>query len=292
MAESHDMPAGNLLVMGFDSRMFRQAQLCLATVRRHCRHAIDIGVVAIDLAETEIDWLKGQGIKISQDCRSLPFYAEAPPYAYAMTCRPYLPQIFPGYEYYVWIDADVRICGPEAFEFYIGAGRQFPKTIVVVHEVDPCYTFCRNPVQANGYHIRKHERIAGAFGEADADSVRYFNSYNAGIFGMHRDAAVWEPYRRRLETAMRGPFHHMLEQDAMLLAIMDSGMQVTAGASIMNWLCSIHPPWFDPTQGRWVRPIFPHLPIACLHLTQSMEKLRSGDITWYEWYERMRMTEP
>jgi hypothetical protein len=284
--------ATNIIVLSFDSKMFEQAQRCLETIREYCRADYDIGVVAIDLKDGELQHLRQQGAKLFTNVSALPSFAEAPRHAYAMTCRPYLKEIFPGYESYMYIDADVRVMNADTFEFYLGGSRQFPQSIAIVQEVDPAYIFIQDPTQARRYHEMKNGRIAVTYGQDAAAYLQYFNCYNAGVFAMHRDAAVWELYRKNLEIAMRGPYHHMLEQDAMLVSIVESGMKALVGPTIMNWLCSISFPRWDEEQKRWVRPIFPYIQIAVLHLTNSGDKIvgHQEGLTWYEHYKRVGIT--
>jgi hypothetical protein len=274
--------------------MVEQARQCIATIRRHCRHDIDLCALGVKLSDTELAELRDLGVKVQTDVSSLPFYADssAPPYAYAQTCRPFLPQVFEGYDIYLWVDVDIRFDHPDAFDFYLGQAAAEPRTIVIAHEIDPAYCFVQNPPQARAYHMEKNARILRTYGQQVAEHMQYFQLFNTGLFAMHREASLWQSWRNTLAHALKAPFHHMAEQDAMAVAIALDTPPIRPAPSIMNWLCSIAFPAFDDQSRRWVRPIYPHLPISVLHLTNSNTKLTidGREMTFYDLYKLRKIT--
>jgi hypothetical protein len=279
----------NLIVMSFDAKMFDQARQCIATISKHLAHAAELAVVAIDLEPGQSEWLSKGGAKVFSDYRSLPGFEGAPAYAWAMSCRAYLREIFSGYDYYVYIDPDIRLLNGDGIRSYFNLPRLAPGAIAICQEIDPAYCFVNTGAIARKYHELKYERMRRAFGDA-ADEAKYLYSYNCGIFGMHKDCAVWGLYRKYLEQAMRGAFDHMVEQDAMLLAIMKSEMNVVPTPCTMNWLCSAALPLKD-SGGRWVRSLFPHEPISVVHLSASNYLVESEKRRLYDVYREMKLTE-
>ena len=233
-------------------------------------------------------------MKVFTDVRSLPSFADAPAYAYAMTCRPYLRDVFGGYQLYLYVDADIRFEHEDAFDLYLGAAATRPTMIAISHEVDPAYAWVQNPPQATLYHAAKYNRMLRAFGQEVAEYMRYFNCFNAGVFAMHRDSRTWEAYRRTLELTMKGPFDHMAEQDALAVAIAGAvgSVPVRVAPATMNWLCSIAPPVYAQDLRRWVRPTFPQLPISVLHLTNSARPvtIEGRRATLYDVYKIQKLT--
>jgi lipopolysaccharide biosynthesis glycosyltransferase len=278
------------LVLAFDPNMFHQGLLAIETIRTHCRLPHDICVLALDLNPAQLSTLAQQNIKTFTDYRSLKTYPNAPVYAHAMTCRPYLRDIFPGYDLYMWIDADIRFCHEDAFNFYLRYANANPRKIVICHEIDPTYVFLRNPPQTRAYFIPRYERMRKIYGQEAADYLHYFIPFNAGIFAMHKDCATWTSYRRNLELAMQGGFDHMAEQDAMNVSIVQDQMNTIVAPTIMNWLCSISVPAFDNSSQRFVRPEYPFLPISVLHLTNSSAVLPGSNMTFYQFYQQRNMT--
>jgi lipopolysaccharide biosynthesis glycosyltransferase len=270
--------------------MFHQGLLAIETIRIHCPLQYEICVLALDLKDDELAMLSQQGINLFTDYRSLRTYPNAPLYSQAMTCRPWLCDIFPGYELYMWIDADVRFCDHDAFHFYLRNANANRGSIVICREIDSLYGFLCYPPLSRAYFTARYKRLLQTYGKGTADYQHYLIPFNAGIFAMHKECPTWKSYRRNLELAMQGNFHHFSEQDAMNVAIVQDKMNVIAAPTIMNWLCSNAVPAFNQSSQRFVRPEFPFLPISVLHLTNSFDVHPALSIPFYELYQQLKLT--
>jgi hypothetical protein len=134
--------------------------------------------------------------------------------------------------------------------------------------------------------------MTSTFGKQAADHMQYFQLFNSGIFSLHRDAPTWKSYRRMLEYALKMPFSHMAEQDALNISIVHDNLRVRVAPTIMNWLCSICMPAYHEVSKRWVRPLYPHLPISVLHLTNSNDVVPGSqpEIRFYDLYKQRNLT--
>lgn len=285
-AESEIAISPVAVVMAADRSMFEQLQRSIESIRANCRYSYDLCVLALDLTVGQQRWLDEQGARVFTDLDAVPCFPDAPRSAVAMTCRPYLRELLPGYDVYFWIDADIRLTDEAAADFYVQSALRHPLRIAIAQETDPTYTFVGHPETVRKHHSEKHERFASTYGGAVAEEVRYFTPFNAGIFALHRDSPVWDRYRQNLELSMTTGFDHLKEQDALNLAILQSPEGATVAPPTMNWLCSVSLPKLSEPSGRWVRPAFPFEPISVLHLTNSngpME-LFGEQLSRYEFY--------
>ncbi len=280
------------IALSFDSAMFTQGRECIKTILKHWDGNGEICVLSLGLKDTETEWLRQIGVRVETNTAGIPVFSGAPLYAVAMTCRPWLRDLFPGFELYMWIDADVRIASPGAFMFYLHNAAGNSDAIVITQEVDPTYCFVSNPQIAGNYHREKFRRIKATHGDQLALSMEYFYCFNAGVFAMHRDSLVWEAYQTNIRRAILTEFDHMKEQDAMNIAIFQTG-QVCIAPAIMNWLCSISFPAFDSETSCWVRPAWPQLAIPVLHLTNSNNviSVNAENMTFYQAYRLKGLTE-
>jgi len=278
------------IVMAFDSRMAAQAMNCLSSIRTHCPYPFDACVVAVDLNPEQLQALAQQNAKIITDCSALPRFENGPSYAIALTCRPYIPQLFPDYDVYLYVDADIRICDRQALDLYLVLAFQQKESIVIAQEIDPSYGFISNCDLARAMQARRFERMVQTFGREAGERLQYVFEYNGGIFAMHRDSPVWGNYRRYLEIAMKQPYDHFTEQDALNLAVHEPGQSLASAPSVLNWLCAFSLPARD-SAGRWVRANYPHNPIHVLHLINSNHPLTlDGQMsTWEEYYRRQNL---
>lgn len=282
-------------VMGCDAGFFHQAKQCIATLKR-CLDAItgvsiELGFVAIDLTGEQREWLALQGVKAWDRVDELPLFANAPRHAYALTCRPYLPAIFPGYDGYVWVDCDVRFLDPSGlFRFVQPLG--VPQTAIsIVQETEPAYGVNNNPQLAYWYHSEWVRRLAELYPESLVDKVRYFTPFNAGLFAARADSPIWVRYRHHLQLALDARYDAMREQDALNIAIVETG-NVAFLPSWCNWLCSLATPVRHP-DGSWRNPWDEDRKIAVAHLTNSGAIIPGSGgkpLTFYEYYKQIGIT--
>jgi hypothetical protein len=282
------------VVMAFDTVMFYQAREAIELLANMSVPGWNITLVVLDLGLTQVEkaWLAGMRAMLTTDIGGIPNFADAPGYMRAMTCRPYMRDLLPGYDVYLWMDADIRLVAPNALQMYVQMADANRESVVMCQETDATYGFVRHPQVSRNYHEPKRNRMLSVYGEQIADLFDGFLCFNAGMFAMHRDALIWDYYRANLERAMKTPFDHMKEQDAMNVAIMQSGMKVCDLTPLYNWLCSASQPVFSQELQRWVRPIAPREVVSVLHLAASGSSLMvNGKMTKvYELYRRLGLT--
>jgi hypothetical protein len=193
----------------------------------------------------------------------------------------------------MWVDADIRFAGEDAFDLYFYSARLPHSPIVICQEIDSTYVSVTSPDRVWGYHKMKNERIQVRYGEKVAEQLRYFYNYNSGLWALHRNSTFWELFKETMLRTLKHGFSHMCEQDAMNVAILEwSELPVTL-PSTMNWLCGLSLPEFDSDRVRFVRPQYPFEPISVLHLIASGSQVEvNGEIvSWYALYQRLGFTE-
>jgi hypothetical protein len=279
-------------VLASDAGFFHQAKAAIDTIKRFgaaFRPAIKF--IAIDLDDRQIRLLDDQGVDVLTDLRRFPRFDGAPGYAVAFTCRPYLPEIFPGYECYAWIDSDVRFLDNRGFGFFVINARDPDVSIVISHETDPAYVINADPIKAGIYHRQKNQRLFDAFGTDVARYFEFFNAYNAGLFAARGDSPIWVRYRRNLERTLPLPFSPMREQDALNVSVVEVGGQRNAPCT-MNWLCSLCMPARDG-DGWWHTPEGTSRKISVVHLTNSTQRvsINGKPASRYDGYRLMGLTE-
>jgi hypothetical protein len=281
-------------VLGSDAGFFHQLRACIDTILA-ARPALtgidlDIAVVAIDLADDQRAYLKDRSILVHDRLSDFPRFNGAPRHAYALTCRPFMPEFLPGYDGYIWVDSDIRFLQTDGLRFYADALRVGTASVILVQETEPCYTFNCDPKVARFFHTTLATRLAGVYGDEVAEYCRYFTPFNAGLFAARADSPIWARYRRNLHKALRVPYDNMLEQDALNVAIQETGGQIRAPSS-MNWLCSIAFP-ARRGDGIWCSPENSAQPIHVAHLTNSALPLGGahGNATYYDLYRQAGLT--
>jgi lipopolysaccharide biosynthesis glycosyltransferase len=279
-------------VLASDAHFLDQAIAAINTVKRFSSaFRPTIKFIAIDLNADQIRPLVEQDIDIFTDADRFPSFAGAPKYAAALTCRPYLPEVFPGYNCYIWIDSDIRFLDDEGLRFFAAHAQNGEASIAVSQETDPAYCINCDPVKAGIYHRQKNERMFEEFGSDVARYLEYFNMYNAGLFAARADSPIWVRYKRNLLKTLRLPYSSMREQDALNVSIVEVGNQCTAPCT-MNWLCSLGMPNRNG-DGSWRSPDATNRKVSVAHLTNSTQpvSIEGKAASLYDYYRHIGLTE-
>ena len=275
-----------------DAAFFHQAVACIDTLRQACarlpQHDVDIAFVAIRLQPEQVDWLQRNGVHVHDELSEFPRFRNAPDYAYALTCRPYVPWIFPDYEGYVWVDSDIRFLSHEGLAAYL-LGLTDPATsIVAVQETEAAYGVCATPALARAYHTTRVQRLLQVYGDEVMHYCQYYTPFNAGLYAARADSPIWARYRRNLNKALNVLFDGMLEQDALNISMLEVG-DWRRLPSVMNWLCSLRMPQ-AAEDGSWRHPDEPQRQILVAHLTNSIAHVPGRTEIYYETYRSAGLT--
>ena len=279
------------IVMACDTKYFFQLQVCLETLRQWpTPFGSDIKVIAIDLQEEQLEWLRAQSIDVFTDIDRFPRFKNGPRYYAAMAARPYIPETFPGYKAYLWVDSDIRFLSGEGLAYYMQSALDPRVNIVIAQQSEPAYYFVLNPVAASFVARTTYARMIESFGIETANFLRYSPLYNAGIFSARADSPFWSRYKRNLEQILHIDAHLAREQDALNVAIAEVG-RVKDAPSIYNWLVEASIP-VRLSDGSWVSPLEQSRKVSVAHLVRSEGRCnipgQSG--TMYDFYRKIGLT--
>lgn len=258
-------------VLASDAHYFYHAKPCIESLRAALRpiRGVDVTIVLVsmDLAPDQRAWAEAQGVEVHEPHPAVPRYPDAPAHTYALTCRPYLPTIVPGYDGYAWVDTDLRFLRPEGIAHFMGQGLRADTTIVIAPECDPAYVMMNDLVGATRWLTGRDERVKRIWGREILRRQRMMPNLNAGLFAAPSHSPFWAAFQKRLGEVFAFSHVRMYDQDALNVAVLDLGHYVRAPTT-MNWICS----WALPVRGEdgsWRHPDFPREPIYTLHLTNS-----------------------
>jgi hypothetical protein len=281
-------------VMASDAPFFHQTRASIETfdaVRKSV--GAEVKVIALGLDDSQTDWLTSRGIEFATDvAERVPRFRDGPLHTIAMTCRPFIPNLFPGYDAYMWIDSDIRFLRPEGFKVYIQSLMSPRCSIAIVHETEPAYGFNHIPDSAGAWHRQKHARLRAAFGEDVAHYLEFTPMFNAGLFAAPADSPLWVRYKRNLEKVVDLPFDRLREQDAMLVSVIEV-QDVVKLPSVANWLCSVRMPVRVSGEGQtFLNPDDSAKQILVAHLTNSSAPLTidGRQRTYYDLYRMLGLT--
>ena len=98
-----------IVVTSADSKFFELVQGTILSIREKPQgYSVDIGFFDVGLTPEQLQWMSQYVDYIVEPIWNYepPDSSNYPNYFKALLSRPFLPEYFPGYEVYIWIDAD------------------------------------------------------------------------------------------------------------------------------------------------------------------------------------------
>ncbi len=259
-----------LIVSGADSTYFPLLRDTVLSVRAQRPDAV-IGILDVGLEPEQRGWLAERVTHLVQPGWDIDFPGREriPEARKAQFARPFLPRHFPGYETYLWIDADAWLQDWRAVELYAdaaGGGR-----LAITPEIDRAYKRHYKRPKPFGWTLA-WKNYREAFGWRVADRLGRNPMVNCGVFALRGDAPHWQVWARIIvQVAQRTQFF-FVEQTALNYAIFAEHLPVDFLPAYCNWMPGDAAPAFEAARGLFVEPYSPHEVIGVMHLAGREQK--------------------
>jgi hypothetical protein len=262
--------SGLLIVSGADSGYFPLLRDTVLSIGAQ-RPDTAIGILDVGLDAEEREWLSARVAHLVRPGWDFDFpgRARTPEVRKAQFARPFLPRHFPGYEMYLWIDADAWLQDWRAVELYVAAaGRD---KLAITPEIDRAYKrHYKRPKLLGRTLAWKNYREA--FGWRVADRLGRNPMVNCGVFALHREAPHWAAWARVIGRVAQRTRFFFVEQTALNYVIFAERLPVDFLPAYCNWMPGDAAPMFDAERGLFVEPYTPHEPIGVMHLAGPEQK--------------------
>ena len=193
--------------------------------------------------------------------------------------RAFLPRYFPGYDKYLWIDADAWVNSWYAIELYFKGCDD--KKLAIATSADRAYgrvlradwffrSFAR--IKSQNY---KHAKSSG-FSESIAREVALKPHLNIGVFALQSNAPHWEVWQKNLKKALSSGKIWGSEQIAMNITIYSDKLDVEILPAYCNWTL-IEALRFDEKSNTLVEPYLPNHEIGIVHFAgKNNDEIRNN----------------
>lgn len=271
-----------IIVTSADSKFFELVQGTILSIREKPQgYSVDIGFFDVGLTPEQLQWMSQYVDYIVEPIWNYepPDSSNYPNYFKALLSRPFLPEYFPGYEVYIWIDADAWVQDWSAIESLI-QGALLKGFSIVPQLLDTMLN--PNPLSLTNflYSLYLNSSLDLDYGiESDNLYIRPF--LNVGVLSMTQRSVVIESWKKNVNQAiLRGALNTFTDQVTVNKAIYkDLGVEHVSLLPIRcNWTVHSILPLWDPLRKLWVEPWYPYGPIGILHLTTSGVKQKTTHI--------------
>jgi hypothetical protein len=176
-----------------------------------------------------------------------------------------LPEFFPGYQTYIWLDADTWVQREAGLHEIAQAARV--ADLSIHPQIDPNYFACQFP---DNYTLSVYKQM---FGEQDRNKFSRFPMVNAGVFGAFYSSPVWKIWKESLdEVKNRLIFEKerfFSDQIPLHRLIYQQRLRICPLRAVNNWLALHSIPRFDRETRLLTAPTPPHEAINIIHLVGS-----------------------
>ena len=232
---------------------------------------MDICILNAGLKEDQIKRLKAEGciVKDAEWPCELPAYKiRGREYLKSCVCRPFIPDYFPDYDTYFWMDADTWVQKWDAVEMFLkGAAKN---KIALTSQADRAYPrqirikfWGRIPMKLRGFYVSNAKK---AFGFKTAKKLYPYHVLLAGAFALRKDAPHWKRWQELMLQALKKGKVFTAEQLSLGVLSYVEGYEREVLPAYTHWLCQFKPFW-DKDKKLFVEPSLPHEEIGILHIS-------------------------
>ena len=262
----------NVIVSLADSNYFELLNELIDSIKRF-DESKNVAICILDAGLTE-----NQKLKLSQkvdDIKSAEWDIKVPAFKVkgkewlkSQVSRAFLPKYFPGYEKYLWIDADAWVNKWEALDLYFKGSNA--NKLAISTSADRSYGRVLRAdwligsiakVKSQNY---KHAKSSG-FSETVARKIALMPHLNIGVFCLNADAPHWVVWQKNLKQALSSGKIFGSEQVAMNIAIYVDDLEIEILPAYCNWTL-INRLKFDTVNNTLVEPYLPNHEIGIIHL--------------------------
>lgn len=270
------MTEKTIAITGGDANYFDLLRDCVGSLRATEEgRAMTLGILDCGLTAEQRAWFAGQGalFVVPEWDFDFPGRAKLKDGYKALTARPFLPRYFPGFDLYLWIDADCWVQQGDAIALFLAAART--GKLAVAPEI---HRSMRHYHHAwSEFSTINGAAYAAAFGQETADRLIRFPLINAGVFALEAGAPHWQGWADLLGASLQRSAD-MTDQIALNVLVYDHGFAHEPLPSRCNWPIHHATPAWDAERGLFVEPAMPYDPLGILHMTIYTKRLATLDV--------------
>ena len=187
--------------------------------------------------------------------------------------RAFLPNYFPEFKKYLWIDCDAWVNSWETVDLYFKACEN--GKLGITQSVGPGYRILSRVkwvfgklalIKTQNY---KHA-INSGFGQVFCQKIAFSPHINIGVFSLEKKSTCWKIWQDILKKALASGKIFGSEGLAINIAVYDKNVDVEFLPLYCNWIASNILPKYDNQKKTFVEPYLPNYKIGIMHLAAGI----------------------
>ena len=269
----------NAIVTLADSSYFELLQELISSINSHNQSKnISICVLDAGLKQDQINQLKNKVYSI----KKAKWDIEVPGYKVlnkewlkSQVSRAFLPNYFPEFQKYLWIDCDAWVNSWSAVELYYKACDD--GKLGITQSIGPGYRIMSKVkwllgkvaiIKSQNY---KHAKASGIEDQI-ARKLAFAPHINIGVFSLEKKSKCWNVWQKNLEKTLSKGKVFGSEGLAINIAVYHDNVDVEFLPLKCNWITSHLLPKYDTSKDTFVEPYLPNDTIGIIHLAAGIWK--------------------
>jgi len=269
----------NAIVTLADSNYFELLQELINSIKAH-DESKDVSICVLDAGLTEdqvnILKLKVHSIKKAKWDIEVPGYKVLKKeWLKSQVSRAFLPNYFPEFKKYLWIDCDAWVNSWSAIDLYFKACDN--GKLGITQSIGPGYRIMSKVkwllgkvavIKSQNY---KHAKSSGIDDDI-ARKLAFAPHINIGVFSLEKNSKCWEVWQKNLKKTLSKGKVFGSEGLAMNIAVYHDNVEVEFLPLKCNWITSHLLPKYDTENNIFVEPFLPNERIGIMHLAAGLWK--------------------
>ncbi len=269
----------NAIVTLADSNYFELLEELIDSINAH-KESKDVAICVLDagLNKEQLSILK----KKVHSVKKAEWDIEVPGYKVlkkewlkSQVSRAFLPQYFPEFQKYLWIDCDAWVNSWSAVDLYFKACSN--GKLGITQSIGPGYRIMSKVkwilgkiaiVKSQNY---KHAKSSG-IEDAIARKLAFAPHINIGVFSLEKNSKCWKIWQQNLKKTLAKGKVFGSEGLAINIAVYHDNVEVEFLPLKCNWITSNLLPKYDVDNNTFVEPFLPNEKIGIMHLAAGLWK--------------------
>jgi len=267
----------NTIVTLADSNYFEMLEELVDSINAH-KQSENISICVLDagLTNEQIKIIEKKVYKITKanwDIKVPSYKAIGKEWLKSQVSRAFLPNYFPEFKKYLWIDCDAWVQSWSSIELYFKACDN--GKLGITQTMGPGYRIMTNVkwlfgklalIKSQNY---KHARSSG-INETDARTIAFAPHLNIGVFSLEKNSLCWQIWQKNLNKTLAKGKIFGSEGLAINLSVYVDNASVEFLPLYCNWISSNLLPKYDNYKQIFVEPNLPNYEIGIMHLAAGI----------------------